>query len=321
MVYTAARRFPLAQVRVIAWVFICFVVALVLPNLALRRMPSLWTWLVSADDGSDLAVLGALRSADPNDVDIVVLGSSLAVVDVSKAMVERDTGLSLLNAGVLAMPPIASSMYLDEVLALGPSTVILVSGPRAFGDLILPDAAPFDWRIAASALPVSGWMRSDVLSAALADVSDVYRLREVPRLAWDGALARRDRRAADHFRADDDRFARLGRGWGRDLVETPTVVDGPASRAVGALIDRCTAHGVSVLLVAAPVHSDLLGTPGVWFHPPHLAEMRRIGELHGASVLVPDETVLWRDSDFRDPLHLAPAGQRRFTEAVVAALR
>ncbi len=310
----------MVQFRVIAAVFACFVVALVLPNLALRRMPSLWSWLQTADDGSDLAVLGALRSADPSDVDIVVLGSSLAVVDVSEPMISRETGLSVLNAGVLAMPPIASTMYLDDVLALNPSTVILVSGPRAFGDLEIPKAAPFDWRIAVSALPLSGWMRSDVLSAALADVSDAYRLRAVPRMAWDGTLADRDVLASARHRADDERFTHLAEVRAAEVDRTPTVTDGPASRAVGALVDRCTAQGVSVLLVAAPVHSSLLGTPGVWFHPPHVAEMRRVAEQHGAETLVPDQPGLWRDSDFRDPLHLAPAGQRRFTEAVVAEL-
>ncbi len=311
----------MAQVRVIAAVFACLVVALVLPNLALRRMPSLWTWLQTADDGSDLAVLGALRSTDPADVDIVVLGSSLAVVDVSAVMIKRETGLSVLNAGVLAMPPIASSMYLDDALSLHPSTVIVVTGHRAFGDSELPSASPFDWRIAASAFPVSAWMRSDVLSAALADVSDAYRLRDVPRLAWDGSLAEWKGRASNLHRAEDDRFAVLAARPEWSAASTPTVVDGAASRAVGALIDRCTAEGVSVLLVAAPVHSELLGTPDVWFHPPHVAEMRRVAEKHGASVLVLDQPGLWRDSDFRDPLHLAPSGQRRFTQAVAAELR
>jgi hypothetical protein len=310
-----------AQVRVVAALTACFVVALFVPNIALRRMPTLWTWVQTADDGSDLAVLGALRTADAEDVDIVVLGSSLAVVDVSALMVERETGRSVLNAGVLAMPLIASSMYVGEVLALRPSTVVLVTGPRAFGDLILPDETPFDWGIAISALPASAWMRSDVLSAALADASDAYRLRTVPRLAWDGTLAEREISASDRHRADDARFARLARRRGQEVVDTPTVVDGPASRAVGTLIDRCTDQGVNVLLVAAPVHSALLRTPGVWFHPPHLAELRRIAELHGAAVLIPDNEGLWRDSDFRDPLHLAPAGQRRFSQAVAVELR
>lgn len=311
----------MAQVRVIAALLACLVVALVLPNAVLRRVPSVWVWLQTADDGSDLAVIGELRTAAVGDADIVVLGSSLAVVDVSEVMLERETGQTVLNAGVLAMPPIASTMYLDDVLALEPKTVILVSGPRALGDLELPNASPFDWGIAASSLPVSAWTRSDVLSAALADVSDVYRLRNVPRMAWDGSLAEYDRGAAERPRADDKRFAHLAEVRAVEVARTPTLTDGPASRAVGALIDRCHAQGVFVLLVAAPVHSALLGTPGVWFHPPHLVELRRVAQVHGASVFVPDEAGLWRDSDFRDPLHLAPAGQRRFTELLAAELR
>lgn len=309
------------QVRLFMALVALFLLVLVAPNPLLSRWSELWRALEASDHASDLSALGRLRSASPEDAQVVVLGSSMAAVNVSSWMLEREAGRTVLNAGVLGMPPVASAQYLPEVLALRPQTVVVVTGPTSLAWTELPESSPFDARIAWASYGAAGLVREDLLSAAAGRLSLGLRLRGVPRAWLTDSLHPDGAHPANMPRLAPARFRRVARTRHRELLDSPTVVDGPNSRALTALCDHLHRVGTELVLVAAPVHPLVFATDGQTFHPPHVAELQRVAEDCGARFLGPDQQPAYVDTDFRDPTHLDNPGQRKLTQALIEALR
>ena len=309
------------QVRVVLAVVLIVVAALVLPNAPLNRSEFLWQTLAASEPATQMAILGRIQGLSPEDVDIVVMGSSVAAVNVSEHMLSRFTGQKVLNAGVLARPITSTCMSIDDVLALEPKTLILVTGPRAFSDPDLSTNSPFNARIAWETYGVRGLLRGDVLSASLGQVSTLYRLRGIPRRIWEGTFEGDGILPENRPTWERKAFRRIGRNAARTLREEPVVPNGATSRAVQSMIALAEEQGVRVFLVPAPNHPIVFAVPQQYYRETHVAELARIADTTSATLIGVEQFPEWTGELFRDPTHLGKPGQRAFTESIAAALR
>ncbi|MBX3269368.1 MAG: hypothetical protein KF729_03855 [Sandaracinaceae bacterium] len=301
--------------------------ALLLPSLVLERHPAVWDWLASFRPGTFQAAEGALRASPHREREVVVLGSSVAVIDVIDPALAAMLDRPVLSAGVMAAPVCATAMFTPALEARRPETVLLVVGMRDL-DRCRPNPGrlAFDPEIAWHAIGAWRLASDDTwLAAALGGASTLVRHRAAVRMI--GHPAGPGWRLHPRYtgRIDDDGLAGQLDWHAPRLRDATLDGDGPSRRAFARMSARLRAIGAEAILVPAPLHPRLVastgGGAGTSWHPAHLRRVAEIARDTGARHLGAAELGEYPPEDFADPTHLTASGQRRFTAALGRALR
>jgi hypothetical protein len=312
--------------RTLAAALAVVALALVGPSLALDRAPAVWRWLGAFEPGTFAAAEGALRATPPAADELVLIGSSVAVIDVIDGRLGARLGRPVVAAGVMGAPACATAMLAPELVARRPRTVVLVLAPRDL-ELCRPQQRMgFELGVAwAAAGPWALLSEDRWLAAWLGDWSTLVRHRAALRMLQAGqgpGWTRHPREGGRLTRAEwRQRLALRVREVGALEYDGA----GPSVDAVGRLAARLRAVGAELVLVPAPAHPALIaattGARGTAWHAGHLASVEAAAAAVGARAIPATALGEYEADDFFDPAHLRPAGQARYTEALAEALR
>ncbi|MCB9594303.1 MAG: hypothetical protein H6719_16335 [Sandaracinaceae bacterium] len=300
--------------------------ALLVPSIAIERSSAWWSWLASFRPGTVEHAEGVLRASPPVDDEIVLIGSSVSVVDVIDEPLGRALGRPVTVAGMMAAPVCATAMLAPELVARRPRTLVYVVAPRDLERCQPRTRNPFDLDIALHAIGPWEIVRDeDWLAAAVSDTSALVRHRGVfQMLGHSGAPGWRFH--PRHGGRVSDAALAVGIARRAPRLRAATYDGtGPSARALARLATRLREVGTEVVLVPAPVVPALVeastGEVGTAWHRDAVADVARVAAALELRHVTPEALGEYSSEDFRDPMHLGPSGQIRYTRALAEALR
>jgi len=266
-----------------------------------------------------------LRSSEPGEIDVAILGNSTAeAIFDAEALEERD--LRVLKLTIGGAPALSFGMLAGPLLALEPRAVILMLGLAGVQDTGYGIAGvSYDVRavpalftaaevIADPGFHLDGLVRqSHVLARHRRSMQRALLVR-TGRLSW-------ERMRLDRMR---DQMTNLIAGtnptpaWARKRA--PEVEANPNTRAIELLARRVGESGAAFIAMEAPLHPMITLLAG-----PRLAAFRKalaaLAEANGFLWLSTEELPRLGAEHFHDMHHVNEDGRRVFTEGAVEILR
>jgi hypothetical protein len=268
----------------------------------------------------------ALLDAEP-DADVLVIGSSVALLNVrpdrlSDQLAAREGRRpTVVDAGVNGSPLAVTAMFTDRLWDTPDpdGRVVLVVAAADLADRIpIRRVRAYDIGLAGRLFsPSELWAeRDEHLDAALGAVSRAWHQRFLPRTLVDHHLHPPPHDHPREIRSLPARPQRLVSL--RKVHRAMTFSDDSANaRGLEHLAERVRASGRSLYIVPAPQDPGLVGRP---FHHEVVSRLAKNGSRLGYRLVLPTEWPVWTSAHFRDPIHLAPQGQRPFTDGIAQLL-
>lgn len=282
---------------------------------AINATPWVWTQLHPFKRGSVFHAEATARLA--RSPDLVVVGSSVAHIDVREEEIDDALGATSVNLGIDGADLRTTTMQLHDLLRLDPQVVLLVLEPRSlFVDPDRGEPRLYDARVAPYLYDLGDLLtdRTFHLQGALGTVSAMYRLRNAPRRRLTGRTFGReiDPRDLPPLRPEGKArtISRVHTNF--EIVRTGKRSDADAD-ALCFLARALREADVDLLVAMAPVHPAVLADPS---HP-----KRVLAELADRCAFEIIETdIPFEDSEFRDATHLLVPGQHRFTATLTPSI-
>ncbi len=268
----------------------------------------------------------ALLRAEPN-ADVMVIGSSVALLDIRPDRLadqlearegERPT---VVDAGINGAPLAVTAMFTDPLWdSPDPDgRVVLVVTAADLADRIpIHRVRAYDAGLALRFFePADLWRdRADHLDALLGSVSRAWSQRFVPRTLLHH---HRNPPPYEHPRDIESRRSRPHRlvSIRKNHRNMSFSDDNENRRALDHLARRVAASGRQLFVVPAPQDPDIIGRP---FHHPVISGLAQQASALDYTLVLPTEWPVWTREHFRDPVHLAPRGQRPFTDGVAGVM-
>jgi len=269
------------------------------------------------DDAQPLFIDRALRAVEPAQIDLVVMGSSVAGDDVDLPALAPAVGATPESSLLLALPQATItelSMLAPRVADLRPRVVVMVVTSLFLLESSAPDALRF--YDPGTALSIYGWAglfqeRAAHASQLLGASHVVIRWRRQLRAAlFQGPLAATGaQRRAGAAQEAERRAARF---------EVAPACEGAQVEALRATREHVAAAGAALVVARAPIRAGAASVTGAGraLRPCLSGLAEEVGFVYVGS----GGRARFRREHFEDRIHLNAAGRTRFTEHLAEAL-
>jgi hypothetical protein len=305
------------------WFLLCLgpLLALAVPSVLLGSSGSYWRFAASFPPGEPMHVEALLHEASPGSIDVVVLGSSVAIGDVDEALLDRFLLTKSLNLGIIGAPVCANAMLARDVVRLRPRLALLVVNHHDLRtNLATHWARTYDPVVAASIFSAGAIFeeRSFHLAGTLGWSNLLCRHRDALR-NW--FLEYRHRPSQRHPRDNPPvRGARLEQAV-KDLKVREKVLrfdgSGPNAEGLRYMAAAFRDAGIRFVVCPAPLSTALYQGN---YHPGLGRFLLKEERDMGFDRIKGGELGTYGPEDFIDTYHLGRSGQARYTRAIAEAI-
>jgi len=251
-----------------------------------------------------------------SDAEVAVIGSSVALLDIRPQLLADELGVEVVDVGILGAPVAVTAMRSRALIGTEVRRfVLVVAGADLATEVPARRIRSYDPEVA---LELFGWRgllaeRDVHLDRLLGWVSVAWRQRHLPRKLFfaEPGIHPRDRRSTE----GRGELLRRARERHRALEWTETSAN---ARGLVRLATRLHEAGRELIVVPAPQDPRVSGDAVDHALIGLLAALEARAPFR---LVVPSGWPVWKSKHFRDPIHLAPEGQRLFTRGLATELQ
>ncbi len=301
-----------------------------LPELGARTSHRFWSAMVDDEVLDAQRADGLIGLARPGDVDVVIVGSSIAHSGVDERLLEerlRPRRIRALHLAVAAASPASVAMMQTRLLALRPRAIVyLVSRAELSRHDLEARTRFYDPRAAARIFRPDELARDHELHVrGVIEWASVLRRRGpsfvaaslVPDRPPQLTVSMRDAMPAPPARmrrSIEEAAASIDRG--------PVNDEALFARALAEMAESAAKAGIPLLFAQSPLHEDLRRPD--WIHGNFSGALEdvldRLAQRRGVLRVRAEQLGPFQREQFRDGTHVGPIGRGRITVAIAAAL-